>query len=133
MGRVVTTMITLFLGPWTLFGGFQMANPFFLWYLFGYMIAAVLVLKQCWTAIPVSRSDDDPNSASQRGRVRRRFPILFERVTVPRTATIGCVCLILVSVALVVWFRGDSLARYSLVAIGIMSVVGMLLAWLSDI
>ena len=126
-------MITILLGPWTVFGGFQMGNPFFLWYLFGYIIAAVLVLKQCWAAVSLNQVGDGPISAAHRGAIRIRLPMLFQRVTVPRTATLVCLVVTVVSVTLAVWLHGDSLARYSLVAIWVMSVVGMMLAWLSGI
>lgn len=133
VGRVVITSITILLGPWTLFGGFQMANPFFLWYLFGYLIAAVMVLKQSWVAVPVSRSEDSLGSAAHRGWMKTHVPQLFEGVTIPRGAALSCILAVLACVAVVGWLRGDTLVRYSLFAIGGMSVSGLVLAWLSGL
>jgi hypothetical protein len=119
-------------GPWTLYGGFQIANPFFLWYLMGYMIAAVLVLKQIWVRVPIS--DETHGTAHSGGHeFQRRLAWLSRGIVIPPRAMLTLLGLMLVGAISVVWFEGNTEARLAVVVLGTMTGVGVLLAWLAGI
>ena len=125
-------MLVVGFGPWTVFGGFQIANPFFLWYLMGYMIAAVLVLKQIWVRIPMSDGAD--GSAHVRmHEFHGRMASLSHRIVIPPIAVLTLSGMILLGVVIAVWFEGNAEARLAVGVLGTMVGVGALLAWLSGI
>ncbi len=131
-GRVIATLLVIACGPWTLYGGFQIANPFFLWYLLGYMIAAVLVLKHIWVRVPISEGTD---GSAPKGRYafHGRLAWLSRRVAIPPRLVLIFLGLILIGAVVALGLQGGSESRYALVVLGTMTGVGVVLAWLSGI
>ena len=130
-GRIIATMLTIAFGPWTVFGGIQFWNPFFLWYFCGYMLAAVPVLKHVWARVKVTQPRS-PSSPEAR-RLELRHPVLFRRIQPNRRTIVFVLGSLLLGGFVVAWTGGGTLGRYTIVVIGVMTAVGMFIAWVADV
>lgn len=131
-GRIVATMLVVGFGPWTVFGGFQIANPFFLWYLLAYIPASIMVLKHIWVRVHVIGEEGAPPIGTP-PVVQGRLAWLSRSIVIRPRAVLTLLGMMLIGSVAAIWFQGDGEARYAVVVLSTMTGVGVLLAWLSGI
>jgi hypothetical protein len=132
VGRLAATACVIALGPWSVFGSIAFANPFFIWYLGAYTIAATLVLKHVWARVAVPPSSREPRSPRP-SRLIGRYPWLATPVAPPRFVVLGGLALVAIAILAVAWLYGDTQARYGLAFVGVVLGAGTLTAWLAGI
>ena len=110
--------------PWWGIGGF---NPFFLWALMGWVLAAMFVLRNTWK--PERILDPTPTRIE---RFRVRNPVLGGELRLSGGA--GLVVLIFsVGVAASAWLSLDDVSRYAWAVVAIVAGVGFFLASWNDL
>jgi hypothetical protein len=125
-GRLIVTAIAFIV----LFVGESSAgwiSPFGLWFFMGWFIMATMVLKQTWQKVRL-----DPDETPRPGeRLASRFPVVGASVN----ATVVQLTLAVVgaAVALVAYWQGDTLGRFGLFVLGVMTAVSALLIWLTGV
>lgn len=125
VGRVGVTIAVALLGPWRAFTGFDsIAGPLMLWYLLGYTILAILVLRHVWRRERVV-DQDIPASEGLRSRLARRLPILGRPI--PPTAVLGTLGVLALATVAVLWLSLDTQGRYYLVVVGGTAGTGLFL------
>src|SRR5207247_253900 len=107
------------LGPWSVFGGVSFANPFFIWYLGAYTIAATVVLKHVWARVAVAPVSREPRSPRPSHLVRR-FPWLATPIEPRRSIIVGGVAAAALAILAVAWLHGDTQTRYGLAFVGVL-------------
>ena len=118
------TLALAALFPWWGLGGF---NPFFLWALVGWVLAAVFVLRSTWK--PERIIDPTPTRIE---RFRVRHPVLGGELRLSGGA--GLVVLIFsVGVAATAWLSLDDVSRYVWAVVAIVAGVGFFLASWNDL
>jgi hypothetical protein len=115
VGRVSITIVLVLLGPWRAFVGFDsIAGPLTLWYLLGYTILAVLVLRHVWRRECVS-DPTIPVRQGVRARIARRAPRLARPI--PPALVLGILGVIVLVTVAVLWANLDTQGRYYLVVV----------------
>ncbi len=124
VGRILCTLALAALFPWWGIGGF---NPFFLWALMGWVLAAMFVLRNTWK--PERILDPTPTRIE---RFRVRNPVLGGELRLSGGA--GLVVLIFsVGVAASAWLSLDDVSRYAWAVVAIVAGVGFFLASWNDL
>jgi hypothetical protein len=131
-GRLIATASVIALGPWSVFGGISFVNPFFIWYLGAYAIAATLVLRHVWARVAVSSASFEPSSSRQ-SRLIRRYPGLATPIEPQRFVVVGSLALVALAILATAWLGGDTQTRYALVFLAVLLGAGTLIAWLAGI
>lgn len=101
------------------------ASPFGLWFFLAWSIVAGFVLRQTWQAV---RVDVDPHSL--RMRFGRRFPRLTAPLPLRTIASVIGVSIL--AAGAYGWATGDTLARFSMVILGVMLGLTWILLHLTD-
>jgi hypothetical protein len=100
-------------------------TPFALWFTFGWVMLAALVLPSTWAPVRV-----EGNLSGPRVWLKRRLPTLGQ--SLPRKWTLSAVVSALVGVLLWTWFAGGPLARFLVfVILGLIGVAAFLF-WVID-
>jgi hypothetical protein len=131
-GRLIATACVIALGPWSVFGGISFANPFFIWYLGAYAIAATLVLRHVWARVAVPPASREPSS-DKPSLLIRRYPRLASPIEPQRFAVVGGLALVVIAILATAWLSGDTHTGYALVFLGVLLGAGTLIAWLAGI
>ena len=125
VGRVLATALVLALGPWNGFSGFSdAAGPLMIWYLLGWTILAVWVLRHVWRKERIA----DPTVAAREGmwsRLGRRVPALGRPV--PPVLVLGVLGATALVTLLVLWVNLDTEGRFYLLAVGGTAGTGLFL------
>jgi hypothetical protein len=125
-GRVVVTgvVFAVLVVGWSASGG---ASPTGLWFFMGWFIAATMVLKQTWQRVRID-PDEPPG---RQARLIARFPVMGRSVqgSVVRMA----LAVVGATVALVAYRQGDTLGRFGLFVLGVMTATSALLIWLTGV
>ena len=123
-GRLVLTLgMLLFLAFGILMVG--PASPFTIWFLFGWMAVAVLVVPQVWKRVPVPEDERAPGLRSRLGsRLPSRLSLLV--APIPPLVSLGLIVVLAVGGALAMWGRADRTGRFAIVAV--LSMLGLGLA-----
>ena len=124
IGRLTVTVVVflVLIVGWQSAGG---ASPTGLWFFMGWFIVASMVLKGTWQKVRL-----DPDEApGQRARFAARFPRLGGAIN----GSILRVALVVVAatVAVIAYWQGDTLGRFGLLVVGVMTAVSALLIWLT--
>jgi hypothetical protein len=123
VGRIVCTLALAALFPWWGLGGF---NPFFLWALMGWVLAAVFVLRSTWK--PERIVDPTPTRIE---RLRARHPLLGMELRLG--GGMGVVVLVLsVGAGVAAWLSLDDVSRYVWAVVAIVAGVAFFLASWND-
>lgn len=128
VGRISITLVVLWAGPWGSLGDFSgAADALTLWYLLGYTMLAVLILRHVWRKERVSEPDI-PMREGLRARIARRMPRLGRPI--PPIVVFGGVAVIALASLVSLWVNLDSVGRYYLVAAGAAAGTGVfLIVW----
>lgn len=131
VGRILLTAILALFAPWHGLVGFGSAlGPLTLWYLLGYTLVAVLLLRHIWRREPVAdpaRGGEPPPFA----RLGQRFPSLRRRV--PPVVVAGALGLLGLAALAAAWANLDAAGRYYLVAVGVAGGTGAVLVLWNDL
>ena len=124
-GRLVVTAVMFAV----LFAGLSStgASPFGLWFFMGWFILASLVLKQTWQKVRI----DPTEPRGRRDRLAARFP----RLGMPVGGSFVGLALTVVAatVALVAYWRFDTLGRFGIAVLAIMTALSAVLIWLAGV
>jgi hypothetical protein len=123
-GRILCTLGLAALFPWWGLGGF---DPFFLWALMGWLLAAGLVLRSVWKQERIV----DPAPTRLEGS-RTRHPVLGRELRFGRGAR-SVVLLIAAGGAVAAWLSLDDAARYVWTVVAIVSGLGIFLSIWNDL
>jgi hypothetical protein len=126
VGRIMTTvvMLAVLVVGWNSTGG---ASPFGLWFFMGWFIVASMVLKQTWQKVRL-----DPDEApGRRARLTSRFP----RLARPVSGSLVGVALAVIGATVIVaaYPQLDTLGRFGLFVVGVMTAVSAVLIWLTGV
>jgi hypothetical protein len=124
-GRILSTLVLILFFPW--WGVASVANPFFLWSLMGWLIAAAFVLRSVWKR---ERIAEGPPSRFE--RFRERHPLLGRTIRLEPGARYA-VLLVAAGAALIAWLALDDVARYVWAVVAIVSGLGILLSSWADL
>jgi hypothetical protein len=124
-GRLAVTAVTfcaLFLGLKS-----TGVTPFGLWFFMGWFILASMVLKQTWQKVRIDPGDP----MGGRARLAARFP----RLGMPVGGSLLGLALIVIgaTVALVAYWRFDTLGRFGMAVLAVMTAVSAVLIWLAGV
>jgi hypothetical protein len=123
-GRILSTLALAAFFPWWGLGGF---NPFFLWSLMGWVLAAGLALRSVWKRERIV----DP-APTRIERLRARHPVLGRELRFSGGGRVVVLALAVGGVA-AAWFSLDDTARYLWGAVAIVAGVGIFLASWNDL
>ncbi|MGH2680261.1 MAG: hypothetical protein ACRDG8_07230 [Actinomycetota bacterium] len=125
VGRILCTLALQAFFPWWGLAGF---NPFFLWSLMGWLLAAVIVLRSVWKREPLT----GPAPAPRWARYRERHPVLGMEL---RLGGNGRTLLVVLAFgcAAAAWLSFDDGMRYLWAAVAIVAGVGIFLGTWNDL
>jgi hypothetical protein len=128
VGRIVCTLALAAIFPWWGLGRF---DPFFLWALMGWVLAAAFVLRSIWKP---ERIVDGTPSWIERLRARQSGlgPILGRELRLTGGMR-GVVLVVAVGGAVTAWLSLDDTARYLWAVVAILAGVGIFLASWNDL
>lgn len=124
VGRILCTLALAALFPWWGIGGF---NPFFLWALMGWVLAAMFVLRNTWK--PERILDPTPTRIE---RFRVRNPVLGGELRLSRGGR-PCRADLLRGCGSSAWLSLDDVSRYAWAVVAIVAGVGFFLASWNDL
>ncbi|GIV00599.1 MAG: hypothetical protein KatS3mg014_2214 [Actinomycetota bacterium] len=128
VGRILATLVVALFAPWRGLVGFDGAlGPLMLWYLLGYTMIAVLLLRHIWRREPAV----DPGRPGPFARLGQRFPSLRRRV--PPVVVAGALGLLGLAALAAAWANLDVAGRYYLVAAGVAGGAGAFLVLWNDL
>ena len=102
-------------------------SPFGLWFFMGWSIAASMVLKQTWQKVRLD--PDEP--LRRRDRLASRFLLLARPLG---GSLVGVAFAVLgATAALIAYWRFDTLGRFGILVVGVMTGLSALLIWLTGV
>jgi hypothetical protein len=130
VGRIVTTAVVfgiLVLG----LSATGVVSPFGLWFFMGWSIVATMVLKQTWQRVRLDPDEPPARGARLTAPLARRFPQLAKPIhgSLVRLAF----AMVGITVAAVAYWQGDTLGRFGIMVLGVMTAVCAVLIWLTGV
>jgi hypothetical protein len=124
-GRIAVTVILVVFFPWDAIVSF---NPLRLWFMLGYTIFAVFVLRSTWRRgrVLVERRP----SESVRTRINTRAGALSRPVNA--RIVVAAVAIVVVGALAYAWTHADALGRYGMTAVAVVGVVALFLSWWTE-
>ena len=120
-GRLAITAVVVAVGPWSMLAGL---GGLALWYLLGYSVLAVAVLRDVWRRERVL-DPDAGGTGGPRAWIAERFPRLGRPI--PPVVVVGILAAMVLGVFGVVWANADATTRFLLVAGGVAAATGLFL------
>jgi hypothetical protein len=128
IGRIMVTLCLLALFPWGSAVEVSAMAALQLWFLIGWVVLAVVVLRSVWA--PTRIAQDAPEGRME--RFRRQHPVLGRRIALSR-GTRRIVLLIAAGCAVAAWFGLDDLNRYVWGAVAISVGLALFLTTWNDV